>query len=113
MTTRRSFLAAIAATLVLDPERALWVPGRKMFSIPARPFLAVGDLVKFASMWGPMWPEQYIVTQEARSLVLIGDARFSVVGAAARRYWERAGFVPVDGLHTWPTFPPREVVRCR
>jgi hypothetical protein len=35
VTTRRTFLAALAATLVLDPERELWVPGRKTWSIPA------------------------------------------------------------------------------
>jgi len=33
--TRRSFLAAAAAALVHDPERALWVPGAKLISIPA------------------------------------------------------------------------------
>ncbi len=31
---RRSFLATIAAGLALDPERALWVPGKKLISIP-------------------------------------------------------------------------------
>lgn len=31
---RRSFLASVAAALVLDPERALWVPGKKLISIP-------------------------------------------------------------------------------
>lgn len=35
---RRGFLgalAAIAATATLDPERLLWVPGKKLISIPA------------------------------------------------------------------------------
>jgi hypothetical protein len=34
---RRGFLGSIGAALsvaVLDPERALWVPGRKMISVP-------------------------------------------------------------------------------
>jgi len=31
---RRSFLSAAAAALVLDHERLLWVPGRKVYSIP-------------------------------------------------------------------------------
>jgi hypothetical protein len=35
---RRAFLASVAAALVLDPERALWVPGKKLISIPAPPF---------------------------------------------------------------------------
>jgi len=33
-TTRRGLLAAFGA-FALDPERLLWVPGRKMISIPA------------------------------------------------------------------------------
>lgn len=56
MTSRRSFLnwglASVAAALVLDPERALWVPGRKLISIPkpavAKPLsFALGDLITF------------------------------------------------------------------
>lgn len=35
MTTRRSFLAAVAAAFVVDPERLLWVPGKKLISIPS------------------------------------------------------------------------------
>lgn len=31
---RRSFLTSLAAALTLDPERALWVPGQKLISIP-------------------------------------------------------------------------------
>lgn len=31
---RRAFLSALAATFVIDPERALFVPGRKLISIP-------------------------------------------------------------------------------
>jgi hypothetical protein len=31
---RRGFLAALAGT-ALDPERLLWIPGRKLISIPA------------------------------------------------------------------------------
>ena len=31
---RRGFLAALAASLPLDPERALWVPGAKLISVP-------------------------------------------------------------------------------
>lgn len=35
---RRAFFATLAAGLaaVADPERLLWVPGRKLISIPAR-----------------------------------------------------------------------------
>lgn len=37
LTTRRGFfgsLAGLAAGMALDPERALWIPGRKAYSIP-------------------------------------------------------------------------------
>ena len=39
MTSRRGFLALLSgasAAFALDPERALWVPGAKTFSFPAR-----------------------------------------------------------------------------
>lgn len=32
---RRGFLAALLGTAVLDPERLLWVPGKRLISIPA------------------------------------------------------------------------------
>jgi hypothetical protein len=32
--SRRGFLGTVAAALVLDPERALWVPGKKLISVP-------------------------------------------------------------------------------
>lgn len=36
MTSRRSFLAALAAAFVApDPERLLWVPGARVISVPA------------------------------------------------------------------------------
>ncbi len=35
MLNRRGFLAAIAAAVTLDPEKLLWVPGKKLISIPA------------------------------------------------------------------------------
>lgn len=31
---RRGFLGALAAIMALDPERALWVPRKKLISIP-------------------------------------------------------------------------------
>ena len=33
-STRRGFLASLAAALTLDPERLLWVPGKRVVSIP-------------------------------------------------------------------------------
>jgi hypothetical protein len=37
---RRSFLALLAASLTLDPEKALWLPGKKLVSIPKPPTLS-------------------------------------------------------------------------
>jgi hypothetical protein len=35
MLSRRNFLASLAAAVsAFDPERALWVPGKKLISIP-------------------------------------------------------------------------------
>jgi hypothetical protein len=47
---RRAFLAAAAAALAYDPERALWVPGAKTISVPApRELRQYGPI----SMYGP------------------------------------------------------------
>ncbi len=54
MTTRRGFLAAVTAAFALDPERALWVPGAKMISIPA-PRIVSG-------VWHRITPERYDIT---------------------------------------------------
>jgi hypothetical protein len=40
---RRSFLAVLAAAFVGDPERLLWLPGKKLISIPAEPRLIHGS----------------------------------------------------------------------
>jgi hypothetical protein len=32
---RRGFIAALAGAFVADPEKLLWVPGKKLISIPA------------------------------------------------------------------------------
>lgn len=59
MTSRRGFLGAIAAALVLDPERALWVPGAKKIFLPPAPrpvsgaslvaLFNLGDVVTFGN----------------------------------------------------------------
>jgi hypothetical protein len=36
---RRGFLATLIAGAVLDPERLLWVPGKKLISIPKPPLV--------------------------------------------------------------------------
>jgi hypothetical protein len=44
VTNRRAFLATLAAALVLDPERALWVPGKKLISLGRPPFIEHNQL---------------------------------------------------------------------
>jgi hypothetical protein len=48
---RRAFLASLAAALALDPERALWVPGKKLISIPPPGRWCV----RYLSEWDPIW----------------------------------------------------------
>lgn len=45
MLNRRSFLASLLATAVLDPEKLLWVPGKKLISIPRQLWFYQGDVV--------------------------------------------------------------------
>jgi hypothetical protein len=69
---RRAFFTAITGTiagLAFDPERALWVPGKKLISIPSAPIkiaaiFTVGDLITIGD-----WPEKYIVTGVTESTV--------------------------------------------
>jgi hypothetical protein len=50
VTSRRGFLGAIAAALVLDPERALWVPGAKKIFLPPAP-RETGILIRMIRSW--------------------------------------------------------------
>jgi len=83
MMNRRAFFGAltgIAAIAALDPEKLLWVPGKKLISIPrraARPFLAVGDIVQFKG-----WLGKYVVTEEAELLADVSAARFAFLPSA-------------------------------
>jgi hypothetical protein len=55
MIGRRGFLGALLGAAVLDPERLLWVPGKRMISIPA-PVIKTArfQYVLEFSRWGPM-----------------------------------------------------------
>ncbi len=58
---RRSFLASLAAAFVVDPERLLYVPGKKLISIPKpalvttgwadKPAFDLGDMVAIQDWW--------------------------------------------------------------
>ncbi len=82
MTTRRSFLAAIAATLALDPARALWVPGKKLISIPrVKPILDLGDLFIIAGL-----PGVFEVTRVGDPRTALGTMSRMVSPRPCRRY---------------------------
>lgn len=51
---RRGFLAALAGAFVVDPERALWVPGKKLISIP-KPSNVQSVSVYFYTVNGDSW----------------------------------------------------------
>ncbi len=60
---RRGFLAALIGGLALDPERALWIPGRKLISIPKpRNRYKLGDtiLVRKPTRFYTTHPPEYI-----------------------------------------------------
>lgn len=55
-TTRRAFLATLAASMGLDADRLLlWVPGAKLVSIPQPQGFSVGDWVTIEGIgrWVP------------------------------------------------------------
>lgn len=69
MTTRRSFfsvLAAVAATATLDPERALWVPGKRVISTPSP--------VRLATMAETMAAQREFMRPHLPSLMLQSSA---------------------------------------
>ena len=83
MTSRRSFLASVAAALVLDPERALWVPGKKKIFLPPaprviKPMFCVGDIVTFG-----LDPQRYICMQGGDPRTGL-DAQFAFLGGPWR-----------------------------
>jgi hypothetical protein len=54
---RRNFLASLAAVAILDPEKLLWVPGKKKIFIPPAPVIV--------SPWGPIIGINVDATREA------------------------------------------------
>lgn len=85
-TSRRGFfglLGAVAATAALDPERLLWVPGKKLISIPSivrvpailRDFNYFGGGV-FSFTTGKM----VSVGEEVAFTQLIGNAKLTIRG---------------------------------
>lgn len=78
---RRGFfglLAGFAATATMDPERLLWVPGKKLISIPSpHPiigpgFFHLGDIITvggFFDQWGDL--QRFVVTAAGASFAEI------------------------------------------
>ncbi len=53
MMNRRGFLGGLfgtVAALTLDPEKLLWVPGKKLISIPKRNQILTIEMVSFAML---------------------------------------------------------------
>jgi hypothetical protein len=48
-------LSAAAATAAVDPERLLWVPGRKLISIPRPRVIAPADGLRFMREFEGAW----------------------------------------------------------
>lgn len=70
---RRFFLASLAASVAsaaLDPERALWIPGKKLISIPKPSVHRVHHLVDAGSITF----EEIWVRKEGRGLLFRGNA---------------------------------------
>jgi len=71
MMNRRSFLALLAASLTLDPERMLWIPGRKLISVP-KP-RARGNRFLTSDMILDMAMERYAVES---AILMLADSRY-------------------------------------
>jgi hypothetical protein len=97
---RRGFLRALGggfAAFALDPERALWVPGKKLISIaaprvakadwiPLTSQVSVGDIVKIGGL--PHEYREYRVTAVSQSSAFFGlsDAEMARL-SRKERYW--------------------------
>jgi hypothetical protein len=58
--SRRGLLGMLAGGLVLDPERALWVPGKKLISIPAPAqsgvwYMLAAEKESYLISWDDRW----------------------------------------------------------
>lgn len=83
--TRRSVLA-LMATAGMDPERLLWVPGRKTISIAA-PM----DVVPIETLFGmpEMFPFDVPMNERVRAMLAIDPAaRFMAEGSGTVRFIE-------------------------
>ena len=111
---RRSFLNVLAtagAVAAMDPERLLWVPGKKLISIPKPPILIptwiqiAGPLQQFnlSGSYGvvPGTPGEFLTADQRMYLMVYHHGRpidFHDVGTPV--IWEDAGTMivkPADG----------------
>lgn len=95
---RRAFLASLASVagaLTLDPEKLLWVPGRKLISIPATPpvsgfttvtglpMLAVGDVVEING-----WPNKFVVIRASEGHTTMLGAQLRPLLPKVDFFWQ-------------------------
>jgi hypothetical protein len=85
--TRRGLfgiLASAAAAAVLDPERALWLPGRKLISIPAPPAFKRGDRIRIPVRYYPEY-SRALERFERDRLELISRQLWPIAGELEQR----------------------------
>lgn len=92
---RRSFfsaLAGIAASATLDPERLLWVPGKKIFIPPPRlARLGYMSSLSYQDVVGIWRKIESLSTLEAKRLLLSDHAQHAIRACgdfAAHRTWQ-------------------------
>lgn len=86
MDVNRRFFMAVMAGAGMDPERLLWVPGRKMISIAA-PL----DVVSVETLFGMpgLMPFDVPLNERVRALLAIDpSARFMAEGSGTVRFTE-------------------------
>lgn len=70
---RRSFLASLAAALTLDPERALYVPGKKLISVPPPKVLRVRIQMHFIGRDGLRYEPEKLAFHRNAYIWAYGD----------------------------------------
>ena len=104
MLNRRGFLVSLAAALTLDPERLLWVPGKRVISIP-RPVLYRVPVEVFAGGcfgvgdfggWAGFWKTSYELLTERELLSKYGSGKYGSVNDMAFKVCKMEG-----GQNVW------------
>lgn len=98
MMNRRNFLAMLAAAVAADPDKALWVPGRKKIIIPGPREYTYDDL-RLAEMYAQMQVQKQPFYQPYIPMSLgLGETSWSVLpDSYPFRYRHQNRPIMVDG----------------